>query len=149
MTDKSLALKILSRFRNKQQFSLLVLKATTSKNVKLLDDALRKIYTLVNVEDIKSGKDKTKSPYLEVKITRAKEFHSGLNRKFKEAQQVVQQRELKLLCRRMALEPRITEMQEVMNENPIRHEEELSERSSWEAPTFVPKGGLWGTIAKK
>ena len=115
MTDKSLALKILSRFRNKQQFSLLVLKATTSKNVKLLDDALRKIYTLVNVEDIKSGKDKTKSPYLEVKITRAKKYHERLDKKLKQAQQVSQQRELELLCRRMASEPRTNEMQEVMN----------------------------------
>ena len=48
MTVKSLALKILSRFRD-TQVSLLVLKATTSMNVKLLDDALKKIYTLVDV----------------------------------------------------------------------------------------------------
>ena len=48
MTVKSLAFKILSRFRSKQ-YSIQVLKATTTTNVKLLAEAYKKIYSLVNV----------------------------------------------------------------------------------------------------
>ena len=70
------------------------------------------------------------SPFLEMKIYRAKEFFARLDEKYKEAQQVLLQRELKLRRRREAPGRRTIEMQEVMNENCIRHEEELSEESS-------------------
>ena len=69
------------------------------------------------------------SPYLKVKIIRAKEFHERLKETYEVAQQVVQQREHKLLCRRMGLTPKTRESQEVMNEEPIKLKEELSRKT--------------------
>ena len=89
------------------------------------------------------------NPFMEVKIYRAREFDASLVEKHKEAQQILLQRELKLQSRREAPEQRTKDMQEVMNENCIKHEEELCEESSWEAPTYTPKDGLWAKIAKE
>ena len=44
--------------------------------MKLLDDALAKIYKHVEVKEIKSGKDKLMAPFLRIKVFRAREFQA-------------------------------------------------------------------------